>query len=519
MPLICLLFLVCLLAAQVVSQQSPAPAPFERIQLSPDYYSEGVNFGDFNQDGILDLVSGPFWWEGPGVQHRIYPPLIFSILSYSDHFFSFPVDVNGDGWTDLVTVGLPGQAAYWYENPQQGGGLWLQHLVFANVGAESPSLQQLVAGGPPELICASGTSLGYLTPDPAGACSPWVFHPIASSPIPLTFLHGLGVGDINGDGRLDVLTGLGWLEQPVSLVGDPAWPLHPYAFGVIGGAQMFTYDVDGDGDNDIVSSIHAHAWGLSWFEQTLVGGVITFIDHMILPPFATPAGAVQFSQLHALNVIDVDGDGLRDIVTGKTFLAHNGIDPGALEPAVLYWFKLDRTGGTVTFTPHLIDDDSGVGRQVESGDLNGDGRPDLVIGNKKGIFVFLRSSLWADVDQISFQAGGSQLLNLNFGPQHASEAYWLLGSMSGTAPGVDHAGFHLALNLDSYTGQTILAANTPILSGFQGSLSVNGTGSASINLPAAFALPGPIVIHHACVVWDGMGALVKTSNPASLTLF
>ena len=73
-------------------------------------------------------------------------------------------------------------------------------------------------------------------------------------------------------------------------------------------------------------------------------------------------------------------------------LAHDFHDPGSREPAVIYWFKLTRHDGKVEYVPHRIDDNSGVGRQLVTGDLNKDGLLDFVIGNKNGAFVFLQQS-------------------------------------------------------------------------------------------------------------------------------
>ena len=89
----------------------------------------------------------------------------------------------------------------------------------------------------------------------------------------------------------------------------------------------------------------------------------------------------------------MDGDGLKDIVTGKRFWAHgNHGDPEPNAPAVLYWFKLVRhPDKQVDFIPHPIDNDSGVGTQVVAADINGDKFPDLVVGNKKGTFVHLQT--------------------------------------------------------------------------------------------------------------------------------
>ena len=87
----------------------------------------------------------------------------------------------------------------------------------------------------------------------------------------------------------------------------------------------------------------------------------------------------------------MNGDGLMDVITGKRFWAHGtDKDPEPNAPAVLYWFELmrGRAGSPPRFVPHQIDDDSGVGTQVVARDVNGDGRVDVIVGNKKGTFVF-----------------------------------------------------------------------------------------------------------------------------------
>jgi hypothetical protein len=154
---------------------------------------------------------------------------------------------------------------------------------------------------------------------------------------------------------------------------------------------MYAYDVNGDGRNDVITSLAAHGFGLAWYEQQGDG---SFQQHLIMgqKPEENAYG-VKFSELHAIDLVDMNGDGIKDIVTGKRFWSHGRIgDPDRNDEAVLDWFELKREGRTVAWIPHRIDNNSGVGTQVVAGDINGDGRPDVVVGNKKGVFVFLQEA-------------------------------------------------------------------------------------------------------------------------------
>ncbi len=379
-----------------------ADPAFSRQRLSTEFYCEGANFADFDRDGHGDVVSGPFLYYGPDFVQKaeIYSPKPFDPLAYSDNFFAFPRDFDGDGWIDVLVVGFPGEAAVWYENPKgrEKPGPWARHVAWPNVDNESPAFADLTGDGRPELVCHSGGTLGYATPDPSAPRKPWTFHPI-SEPLGLQrFTHGLGVGDLNGDGRADFLLKDAWWEQPPPLEGgkDRLWKRHPVPFSDrIGGAQMGVFDVDGDGDADVVTSLHAHGYGLAWCEQVKkdeAGGEIEFVRHVVMDdaPEKSRHGLV-FSELHALAFADVDADGLLDVVTGKRWWAH-GPDggPDGRKPGVLYWFETVRGPDGVDFVPHLVDDASGVGTQVVAGDLDGDGKTDFVVGNKQGTFVFLQ---------------------------------------------------------------------------------------------------------------------------------
>jgi len=367
---------------------------FERRVLSREFFGEGATFGDFDRDGHQDIVSGPFWYRGPEYTERtaLWEPKVFDPQGYSDSFFDFVRDFDGDGWLDVLVVGFPGADASWFENPRGAAGPWKRHLAFPTVDNESPWFTDLVGDAAPELVFHTGGKLGWAAPDATDPRAPWKFHALSEDRGYERFTHGLGVGDIDGDGRADVLTKEGWWRQPESLAGDPRWEFYAFPFAERGGAQMLVLDVDGDGDSDVVSSLAAHDFGLSWFEQRRTGAAIDFVEHAILGDApADNAHGVCFAELHALAACDVDGDGLLDIVTGKRFWSHGQRgDPEVGNPAVLYWFQLARGANGVTWIPHRIDDDSGVGTQVVAGDVDGDGRADLVVGNKLGTHVFLQ---------------------------------------------------------------------------------------------------------------------------------
>ena len=368
---------------------------FQRLTLSSEYYCEGAGFGDVSHDGKPDIVSGPYWYAGPEfkTKHEIYPPKPQNRNRYADNFFWFVYDFNGDGWNDLFRVGFPGTPGYVYVNPRGAKGHWARHQVFDWVSNESPTLINLVGDARPELVCTKRGQFGYVTVDWGNPLKEWTFHAVSGAVTSQKFGHGLGVGDVNGDGRLDIIHKDGWFAQPPP--DKEAWKAHKFVFAPRGGAQMFAYDVDGDGDNDIITSLAAHEFGLAWFEQMKAegdGGGITFKKHLIIGSTRRENKyGVVFSELHATGLRDMDGDGLKDIVTGKTYWSHHKQSPQWNAGAVVYWFKLVRGKDGVDFVPQRADTDSGLGRQVSIGDVNGDGLPDIVSAGMKGTHVLLHA--------------------------------------------------------------------------------------------------------------------------------
>ncbi len=363
---------------------------FRKTQLDGKFRSEGVAVGDFNKDGKLDVAAGFVWYAAPDWKMQLITETApeYQPVGYSNSFCNFAEDVNHDGWMDLLVVDFPGTPTWWFENPKGKAGPWKKHTCTPVTNNESPQYLDVNGDGKRELILAfcpdeknpdgPDRRLGFATPssDPTAL---WKLTAVSAKSAPGTqkYSHGLGVGDVNKDGRNDFLCGEGWWESPASADSAGEWKFHSADFGKLG-AQMHVYDFDGDGDNDVLSS-SPHAFGIWWHEQFPGENWKTHeIDKT-------------FSQTHAVCVADINGDGLQDFVTGKRWWAHAKGDPGGDEAAVMCWFELTRKAGRPEWIRHQFDHDSGVGTQFELADINGDKLLDVVTSNKKGVHVFVQS--------------------------------------------------------------------------------------------------------------------------------
>jgi hypothetical protein len=386
------LIAICVLAAGATGagQHAGRSLRFTKKPLFVSPY-ESATVADLNRDGHVDIVSGPYWFAGPDFVPRAYRPSHTS-KEYHRGNSEHVLDVDHDGWPDVVVGGWGEDGIYWYRNPgnsaAERGKPWEMHapwearLLSRTRGTmEMFALHDYDGDGNPELHSASYRKNNPLeiwrftkAADGSHALSPFVLGPQGGG-------HGIAFGDVNGDTREDVLTEIGWYERPT---GDPfggPWTFHAETALPHPSCPFAVKDLNRDGRLDIIFG-RGHDVGLYWWEQLApkAGGTTQWKPHVI---------DESWSQAHALALADLDGDGEEELVAGKCIWAHEAGDPGAADPPAIYYYRWNR--GTGTFTRHTIaapGENIALGRQYTVTDLNRDGRLDLVAPSELGLWVF-----------------------------------------------------------------------------------------------------------------------------------
>ncbi len=224
---------------------------------------------------------------------------------------------------------------------------------------------------------------------------PWLIEHVIA---PAADDHGAGAGDINGDGRVDVVGRHGWYEAPARPASEPWRFHHDYELPYAASFPMLVMDVNGDGPADILVG-NSHGYGLEWLEQRVDRqGKRTFVHHAI---------EKNRGNFHTMTLADVNGDGKPDLVTGSRLLGHNGIDEGEWDPLFLFWYDIQ--GGR--FDRHVISFNNlqyypgqenvnpppqyacGTGMKITVGDINGDGKPDIVVAGRGGLYAFVNRGM------------------------------------------------------------------------------------------------------------------------------
>lgn len=344
--------------------------------------NEACAIADFNNDGVLDVSAGRNWYAGPDYISRPLREIAEFGKDYLENNGEHALDVNGDGWVDILSGSFIPKEVYWYENPgEEGlarGKLWKKHLLATTAAKnEITWMHDLNGDGIPEYIANSWQ-----------ANNPqlfWTLNRRGTTPvlekqkIGCCNGHGIGFGDVNSDGREDILFGNGWYERPQQDAMTREWILHEDWNWKHASCPMIVTDLNGDGRNDIIYG-NGHDYGLFWMEQLAsTDGKTHWQRHLIDD---------SWSQAHALAWIDLDGDGNKDLVTGKRVRGHSGKDPGSDEVPNLYYYSWDSR--TLSFTRHRIAEGVGTGLFIRSADLDKNGKPDLAVSGKSGTYLIFQ---------------------------------------------------------------------------------------------------------------------------------
>lgn len=362
-----------LIGAVLLGGARPPDVPFQKIQLDAGA-NETAAFADLNKDGKLDIVSGENWYEAPSWTKRKFRELHFE-NNYIDAFSDLPMDVDGDGWVDIVTASWFSKEIVWWKNPGLTRMAWVKRPVIEGYNTEFAFLVDIDNDGQAREVLPQfgGKAPTVWLEYKNGA---WQRHTVSE----LNFGHGIGAGDLNGDKRTDILTPRGWLEAPADPRKD-GWTLHADWEFKEHLSFMHVIDVTGDGKPEIVAG-NAHDYGLFYLELTAAGKW----EKRVIDGF--------WSQVHAVTLADVNGDGKTDIVSGKRFLAHD-FDPGARDPLGIFWYEvIPGARGGVQWVRHIVDygSNAGAGMQLPVADIDGDGDLDIVAPGKSGLFLFVNQS-------------------------------------------------------------------------------------------------------------------------------
>ncbi|MEJ1242482.1 VCBS repeat-containing protein [Chryseolinea sp. T2] len=343
---------------------------FDRRFVAAEAF-ESVAVLDVDRDGTLDLLSGSFWYKGPDFISRKFIGTIPRHSEYYDDFSAIVMDVNGDQLPDVVTGGWFGATLFWRENPGKDGE-WKHHVISQPGNIEATRAWDIDGNGTFELVPNTpGKPLRiYRLSNNAQ------FDSIQIAPM---HGHGLGFGDINGDGRGDFVVENGWIEAPENPFTE-TWTFHEeFKFALVS-VPLIVADVNGDKLSDIIIG-QGHDYGLHWLEQVRSNdGTRAWKQHEIDP---------HNSQYHTMEWTDLDQDGQPELITGKRYRAHDDNDPGAHDPLGLYYFRWNGS----SFVKQVISygppgEGKGTGLNFQVVDLNGDDWKDIAVAGKDGLCVF-----------------------------------------------------------------------------------------------------------------------------------
>jgi hypothetical protein len=360
----------------VPANKKIGPLQFRKQMVAAESF-ESVGVFDVNNDSRLDIVSGAFWYEAPTFLRRHYIGQPKRFGEYYDDFSTIPFDVDGDGWIDFITGGWADTAIYWRKNPGNNKDPWKNITIGKTGNVETTRAWDIDGDGTPEIVSNNPGKpvviFKLITNDQGKGTGKFQAFEIWSRQG-----HGLGFGDINNDGRGDLLLDNGWLEAPVKPFTQK-WIFHPEFSTEAASIPMIVKDINSDGKKDFIAG-KAHHYGLNWYEQKDSAGKRVWKKHVIDP---------LHSQYHTMELADLDNDSIPELITGKRYRAHNDQDPGSNDPIGLYYYQWNGE----SFTKQVISygrfgEGKGTGIYFQVIDLQNDGKKDIVVAGKDGLCIF-----------------------------------------------------------------------------------------------------------------------------------
>jgi hypothetical protein len=372
MPIRALLSTALLLSA--VRSAGGGEVSFRVHVLNPDSEFSAAAAFDIDHDGDLDIISGGFWYEAPNwTKHFVRD--VENIRGRFDDYSNLPLDVNGDGWLDLVSCNYRSRSVYWVEHPGPSLGEWKRHVIDTPGTSETGILADVDQDGRLDVL-PNGTEFAawYEPARDANGAVKWLRHDLP----PELAGHGVGIGDLNGDGRADLVGRYGWAEAPEDRRAG-TWTWHAdLELDKDASIPILIEDVDADGDRDLIVG-RGHNFGIFWMEQTAAADGTRAWTRREIDDSWSCAHALLWAD------IDGDGDGASDLIAGKRHLGHDGRDPGELEPLRVYWYAFDRA--TKEWTRHDIHFGGSVGMDLDpkAVDIDADGDIDLLAPSRAGL--------------------------------------------------------------------------------------------------------------------------------------
>jgi hypothetical protein len=383
--------LVLAAVAVTFAAQKKVPQLKWRIQQLHKDNNEGLAIGDIDGDGKSDVVAGEFWYAAPDFKPQPVRKLLPFGADYLQNSSEHLYDMDGDGDLDVITIGFTLPSLVWYENPgvgKFGEGRWSVHeLVDTKIKAnEAAFLHDIDGDGTPEWITnswvPSNPTVIYRLVRGGDGKVKAEKHIVAAN----SNGHGMGFGDLNGDGKQDIVFGRGWFECPKDGPYSGPWTWRKDFTLTHASCPVLIVDLNGDGRNDIIWG-NGHNYGLYWHEQLAPqpDGTTAWRQHTIDDTF---------SQAHCVAWEDIDQDGKPELITGKRYYAHSGKDPGANDRITVQYYKWNPADQT--WSKHLISDapaggGPGIGLQIRVADLDGNGWSDIAVPGKSGTHI-----LWND---------------------------------------------------------------------------------------------------------------------------